>query len=217
MRKRDIQVLRVEDAASRNDALVVLGTTYLEEKRWVDTAESQLPESDLQSPTTSWFIAYVNDRPGGVLRVCYDPPVEQYHDYQVQLLDNSLDVDAFLRQNRIAEIGRFAVIPELRNQIMVAAELMRASTRETLDRAFTHYITDVFEDDPNSPYGFHTRVMGFLPVATHDVGELHCNSRRITMILDLKAAYQRLKARKNWIFRVITNGWDEGLHRRLAV
>jgi hypothetical protein len=59
--------------------------------------------------------------------------------------------------------------------------------------------------------------MGFDPVATHERGELHCASRRITLILDLKAAYHRLRQRKGWMFRALTADWDEGLHRRLAV
>ena len=91
------------------------------------------------------------------------------------------------------------------------------TTRETVERGFTHYITDVFENDPHSPYGFHTRVMGFDPVATHDLGELACASRRITLILDLKAAYQRLRRRRGWIYRALTADWDEGLHGRFAV
>jgi hypothetical protein len=60
-------------------------------------------------------------------------------------------------------------------------------------------------------------VMGFYPVATHEVGELNCRNRRITMVLDLKAAYQRLKRRGNWIYRYLTFNWDDALHRRLAV
>ena len=59
--------------------------------------------------------------------------------------------------------------------------------------------------------------MGFDPVATHERGELTCASRRITLILDLKAAYQRLRRRKGWIFRALTADWDEGLHARFAV
>ena len=49
-----------------------------------------------------------------------------------------------------------------------------------------------------------TRVMGFIPVATHELGELNCTSRRITLVLDLKSSYQRLKARGNWVFRYLT-------------
>lgn len=64
--------------------------------------------------------------------------------------------------------------------------------------------------------GFHTRVWGFSPVATHDHGELSCPSKRITLILDLKAAYQRLRARRSWIFRTLTADWDAGLHQRLT-
>ena len=67
-----------------------------------------------------------------------------------------------------------------------------------------------------SPLGFHTRVLGFRPVATHDVGELHCRSRRITLVLDLRAAYARLKRHGNWIYRYLTSQWDERLHRQLA-
>jgi hypothetical protein len=36
-------------------------------------------------------------------------------------------------------------------------------------------------------------------------------------VLDLKAAYQRLRLRSNWIYRYLTGQWDEALHRRLAV
>jgi hypothetical protein len=107
---------------------------------------------------------------GRVLRVSYAPPIDQYREYQPELLVPGLDVDAFLAQNRIAEIGRFAVVPEERRRPEAAVALMRAACRETLERGFTHYVTDIFEDDPHSPYRFHTRVMGFQPVATHADG-----------------------------------------------
>ena len=58
---------------------------------------------------------------------------------------------------------------------------------------------------------------GFTPVATHEHGELHCKSRCITLILDLKAAYNHLRRRQSWIFRSLTADWDERLHRQLAV
>jgi len=211
------KVVRVADAQSRAHALDVLRSTYQDEKRWVEQAESQLPESDLASPQVSWFVAYRGAVPAGVLRVYYEPPLAQYRAYDVKLLDQGIDVDRFLATNRIAEIGRFAIVPRYRRNLLIAVALMRAATRETVERGFTHYITDVFENDPHSPYGFHTRVMGFAPVATHEHGELDCRSRRITLILDLKAAYRQLKARQNWIFRSLTADWDEGLHRRLAV
>jgi hypothetical protein len=98
-------------------------------------------------------------------------------------------------RNQIAEVGRFAVLAEHRGNVLLAAALMRAATEEMVDKGYTHVITDVFEDDTHSPLGFYTRVMGFLPVATHDHGELNCKSRRITLVLDLKSSYRRLKAR----------------------
>lgn len=133
------------------------------------------------------------------------------------MLRPGIDVDDFLRASRLAEIGGFAIVPRHRRNLLIAVALMRAATRETVERGFTHYITDVFENDPHSPYGFHSRDMGFDPVATHERGELAGASRRITMILDLKAAYQRLRRRKGWMFRTLTADWDEGLHRRFAV
>lgn len=212
-----IRVKRVENAEDRDGALKVLRATYQREKHWVLEAESQIVDSDLASDTVSWFLAHRACEPAGVLRVHYAPPVDQYRSYGVNMLRPGIDVDNFLRMNRLAEIGRFAIVPQLRRNLLISVALMRAATKETLERGFTHYITDVFENDPHSPYGFHTRVMGFDPVATHDQGELHCASRRITMILDLKAAYQRLKQRKGWIFRALTSDWDERLHRRLAI
>ena len=101
----------------------------------------------------------------------------------------------------LAEIGRFGVVPEYRKKILVAAILMRAAATETVERGFGHYITDVFETDPNSPLKFHQRILGFQTVATHSVGELQHLGRRITMLLDFKTAFRRLRARNNWIFR----------------
>ena len=194
----------------------VLRATYQQEKRWVADPESQVPAGDLARDDIAWFVAAARGRPVGVVRVNFAPPLGQYAAYGLKLIDRSVDVDAFIRHNKVAEIGRFAVLPRHRRQFLLAAALMRAATAETVARGFTHFVTDVFEDDPHSPYGFHTRVIGFHPVATHDVGELQSRSRRITLVLDLRAAYQRLRARGNWMFRQLTGEWPDALHRQLA-
>jgi hypothetical protein len=170
----------------------------------------------LDRPHVGWFIARLGGRPVGVLRALYDPPLLQYAKYDLKLIDARIDVESFLLQHRIAEVGRFAVVAEHRGNVMLAAALMRAATEQIVGRGYTHVITDVFEDDRHSPLGFHTRVMGFRPVATHDHGELNCKSRRITLVLDLKMSYQRLKARGNWIYRYLTARWPDALHRRFA-
>ena len=54
----------------------------------------------------------------------------------------------------------------------------------------------------------------FVPVATHQQGELNCASRRITRVLDLKASYQRLKAWRSWVY--LTARWPASLHHRFA-
>ena len=217
MSKRErMRAQRVADEAGRRHTVDVLRATYQGEKRWITDAETQAPPEDLARADIAWFLASVRHRPAGVVRVCYDPPLANYAKYGLKPLDQAVRVEDFIRQHRIAEIGRFAVVPRFRSTFMVAAALMRAAAGETVARGYTHFVTDVFEDDPHSPYNFHTRVMGFLPVATHDVGELQCRSRRITLVLDLKAAYKRLKARGNWLYRYLTGPWDEALHRRMA-
>jgi len=211
------KVERVVDEAGRTKVVAVLRATYLEEKRWVSDPASQAPAEDLQQRGISWFVATVKGRPAGVVRVLYDPPLVQYAKYGLKPIDSTLKVEDFIRDNRIAEIGRFAVVPEFRAHFMVAASLIRAAAGETVRRGYTHFVTDVFEDDKHSPLGFHIRVMGFRPVATHDTGELRCASRRITLVLDLKAAYLRLKTRKSWLFRFLTGNWDAALHHRMAL
>ncbi len=194
----------------------MLRDTYQHEKRWVEDPECQIPWSDIGNPSLSWFLVMRRERPVGVVRVLYDPPLALYAKYGLQGIDNAASrIEQFLRQNRVAEVGRFAVARRYRGSIAVAAALMRAAAEETVRRGYTHYVTDVFEDDPHSPYGFHTRVMGFLPVATHDSGELRSASRRITLLLDLRESYFRLKTRSNWLFRNMTGAWDESLHRHM--
>lgn len=213
-----LSVKRVASPEERRDAVEVLKATYLEEKRWVDQEDQMFPLADLAREEISWFICYRGEQPVGVVRVLYELPVELYEQYGFAQLEAApaIDVRAFLRENRIAEIGRFAVIPEYRRFVVFAASLMKAASEETIRRGYSHYVTDVFEGEQHSPYDFHTRVMGFVPVATHDVGELNCPNRRITLLLDLRQAYYRLRKSRNKIYRMLTDGWSEDMHERLA-
>jgi hypothetical protein len=212
---KQINVIRASNAADRELAIQVLKSTYVNEKHWIQDEEKFFRPSDLEAKDISWFVASNATQPIGVLRVMYNPPLELYKEYGMKALESGLDVEAFVKNNRIAEIGRFAVVPEFRKFIVVAAALMREASRETVANDFTHYVTDIFEGEVHSPYDFHTRVMGFQPVATHDVGELNCPNRRITMVLDLKSAYQRIQTKQKWIYRYLTKDWDDSLHEKL--
>lgn len=211
-----IRARRVESEADRRKVLEVLTATYFEEKAWVREAESQFPAGDLQRSDVSWFLASRRDVPVGVLRVLYDPPIMDYLKYGLTPIEIGLQIEQMVKNERIAEIGRFAVLSELRGDVLIASRLMNAATREIVARRYTQLITDVFEADRHSPLGFHTRVIGFKPIATHEIGELLYKGRRITLVLDIKAAYQRLKSRGNWFFRTMTRGWTEAMHRSLA-
>lgn len=206
---------RVKTEADRQKVLAVLRTTYQQEKSWVLDVEPMFPASDLERQDVSWFLATSRDNAVGVLRVLYNPPIEQYLKYGLTPTAG-IDVTEFLRTERIAEIGRFAVVPERRNGVLVVLSLMRAATREIVNNGYTQLVTDVFENDPHSPLKFHTRIVGFKQVATHEVGELRYKGRRITLLLDIKVAYRSLKARGNWFFRSITRGWTETMHNRFA-
>jgi hypothetical protein len=212
----EIQVLRVENEAQRQMALEVMRATYRDEKNWVGDDEKLVARADLRSHAISWFVALADKIPVGVLRVLYEPPLDLYRAYGFKVVDQSLDLDAFIRENRIAEVGRFAVLPEYRRNVLVVVGLMREAAGETVARGYTHYVTDVFEGEQHSPYDFHRRVMGFQLVATHEKGELNCANRRLTMILDIRAAYQRLYRTQKWVFRHLTEGWNPHLHELLA-
>ncbi len=215
--KKRVKVLRVAGETDRVHALKVLQATYREEKNWVNNEEKVFPSEDLTKKDVSWFVVLVDDRPVGVVRVLYSPPLDLYREYGFKKIADNLDVEEFVRAHRIAEIGRFAVLPEFRKYIVVVVMLMSAASKETVQMGYTHYITDIFEGERHSPYEFHRRVMGFEQVATHDTGELNCPNRRITMILDLKEGYRRLRTNQNWIFRLLTEDWPEELHQRLML
>lgn len=207
---------RVSDEDGRAEVVAILGATYQREKNWVAAADGQFPLADVGRGDTAWFVARSGGAPAGVVRVLYDPPVAAYAQYGFRLIDPAIRIEDFIGRKGLAEVGRFAVLPDRRRQIMVAATLMRAVTIDSLERGITHLITDVFEDDAHSPYGFHTRVLGFHPVATHDVGELNSRSRRITLLLDIEAAYKRLQRRNHWFYRYLSSVLPDTLQQRLA-
>ncbi len=208
---------RVETETDRQDALTVLRCTYQDEKGWVLDVEPMFPADDLRRADVSWFLAMKSGMPVGVLRVLYDPPLEQYVKYGLHPISPDIDFAHLISSERIAEVGRFAVLPERRTGIGVVISLMRAATRELVARNCSRLVTDVFENEANSPLGFHTRVIGFKPIATHEIGELRHVGRRVTLLLDLKSAYRTLRARGNRVFRVLTRGWSHAMHQSLAL
>ena len=205
---------RVTTEAERLQVIEVLRQTYAREKGWIVEPESQIPAEDLDRDSVAWFVTTLNGEPVGVLRILFDPPIEQYAKYGLKLIDPDFKVEELMASARIAEVGRFAVVAKRRGRFLVATSLMRAAFSEIIARGYTHLVTDVFEDDPHSPYGFHTRVIGFKPIATHDVGELRSRSRRITLLLDMRASYYRMREHSRWLFQTLTVDWTELMHRK---
>jgi hypothetical protein len=210
-----LRVIRVSGEAERALAIAVMRATYQQEKNWITRDEKLFPDDELGNRSVSWFVVLEGDRPVGTLRVLYDLPLDLYKEYGFKTL-GGINIEDFIRNNRIAEIGRFAVLPEYRRHMIVVGALMREASRETVENGYTHYVTDIFEGEAHNPYNFHTRVLGFQPVATHDTGELNCPNRRITLILDLKSAYHRLRDKGGWLFRFFTEGWPAHIHEQLG-
>ncbi len=56
------------------------------------------PETDLDHPSLSWFLALVGRMPAGVIRVLYDLPLHEYSGYALDVLVPGLDIESFLRE-----------------------------------------------------------------------------------------------------------------------
>ncbi|TCL70106.1 acetyltransferase (GNAT) family protein [Hydrogenispora ethanolica] len=211
----EITTLKVCDETTRSQALQVIEQVYLKEKQWIRLPENEIPHNIGESAQYSWFLALVNQKPAGVIRLVYDPSLEFPPELEVTL-DAGVDLDRMARECRVADIGRFMIAPEFRKNIRVVLKLMRAAIQEVVERGYTHFLTDVFESDPNSPLHFHTKILGFERIGSHLRGELNCSSTRIILTLDILKAYQRLRERKDKIYLEVTEGIRELLDEKLA-
>lgn len=211
---KTVQARKVLMPADRAQALTVIESVYLQEKQWIRDPLSEIPADVADRRDQSWFLVTADGVPAGVIRLVYDPPLEMPAEYGVSL-EPSIDLAALQRHGRFVDIGRFMIIPRYRRNIRVVLKLMRAAIIEVVSRGYTHFLTDVFEDDPHSPLRFHTQVLGFERIGTHRHGELACASSRTILILDIARAYQRLKKRENKVFKELGEGVRDVLEPRL--
>ncbi len=211
----EINTVKVADAATRAQALQVIEQVYLKEKNWIRLPENEIPENIGESAKYSWFLASVNGQPAGVIRLVYDPSLVFPAELEVTL-DSHVDLERMAREYKLVDIGRFMIVPGYRKNIRVVLKLMRAAIKEVVERGYTHFLTDVFESDPNSPLHFHTKILGFERIGSHLRGELNCSSTRIILTLDILKSYQRLKERKDKIYLEVTEGIRDLLDEKLA-
>jgi hypothetical protein len=214
--RSNITALKVCSAADRERALTVIEKVYRREKRWISESAPEIPADAAHRADRSWFLVLAGGRPAGVIRLVYDPPLEMPAEYGVTF-DPGIDLAGLKRRCRFVDIGRFMIVPRYRRHIRIAMKLMRAAIVEVVERGYTHFLTDVFENDPHSPLGFHTRVLGFERIGSHRTGELACASTRIILLLDIARAFQRLEKRRNIVWRELGSGLRELMERpRLA-
>jgi len=161
-----VTVRKIECAADRLCALEVIEQVFRKEKNWIATVNEQMPEGVENDSRVSWFLAEVNGKPAGIIRLLYDPSLELPEGYGVSF-EPGVDIEKIRNAGRYAEIGRFMILGEYRRNPRVALRLMRSATAEVVERDYTHFITDVFEGEANSPFNFHTRVLGFEVVGKH--------------------------------------------------
>lgn len=221
---------KVVSSADREKALAVVEAVYRREKRWIADAAVEI-SPDAQGADhagdaggaggagglagrRSWFLVTVDERPAGVIRLVYDPPLELPAELDVTL-EPDVDLEQLQRRGRFVDIGRFMIVPRYRRNIRVVLRLMREAIVEVVERGYTHFLTSVFADDPHSPLGFHTRVLGFERIGTHRTGELACASVRILLILDIARAYRRLRRRRNRIWKELGESMRQAMKSRL--
>lgn len=208
MSRSEITTTRIELPQDRAAAMEVIAAVYLAEKRWIASAEAEIPAVVAAESRTSWFLARVGDEPAGVIRLTYDPPLVAPPELQFRF-EREIDLDRLAAECRVVDIGRFMILPRYRRRVAVALRLMRAALEEVVARGYTHLVTDVFENDPHSPLQFHTRVLGFERIATHRYGELACDSLRVVLMLDIAKSYRRLARSRNRVFREVAGGLSE--------
>lgn len=213
---KTVQARKVLTPEDRAQALTVIETVYLQEKQWIRDPQSEIALDAAGCQDQSWFLVTADGQPAGVIRLVYDPSLEMPAEYGVTL-EPSVDLDALKKQGRFVDIGRFMIVPRYRRNIRVVLKLMRAALIEVVARGYTHFLTDVFEDDPHSPLRFHTQVLGFERIGTHRHGELACASSRIILILDIARAYQSLKKRENRVFKEVGDGVRDMMDARLQL
>ena len=189
---KNVTAQKIVTPEDRERALAVIEAVYRDEKQWISSSGAEIPADIASRQDRSWFLVSAGDEPAGVIRLVYDPSLEMPAEYGVTL-EPGVDLEGLKRGGRFVDIGRFMIVPRYRRNIRVVMKLMRAAIVEVVGRGYTHFLTDVFENDPHSPLRFHTQVLGFERIGTHRHGELACASARIILILDIARAYQRLK------------------------
>ena len=211
---KTVQARKVLTPEDRAQALTVIEAVYLQEKQWIRDPLSEIPADPEDRRDQSWFLVTADGAPAGVIRLVYDPSLDMPAEYGVTL-EPSVDLENLRRHGRFVDIGRFMIVPRYRRNIRVVMKLMRAAIIEVVSRGYTHFLTDVFEDDPHSPLRFHTQVLGFERIGTHRHGELACASSRIILILDIARAYQQLKKRENKVYKEVGEGIRDLMEARL--
>ncbi len=210
-----VSVGKILDFKSRDQALEIIKTVFGQEKNWLKDSAGQIPKDLVHQTQCSWFMARVNGRPAGLLRLIYDPPLEMPKECVVTLKEG-VSLDALSRGNRFVEIGRFMILPEYRRNVRVSLRLMQMAFKEVVERDYSHFITDVFENEPNSPLNFHTRVLGFEIIGTHLYGDLNCSCTRIILTLDILKAFRALRLRRHRVFMSITRGVRGLLNKKVS-
>ncbi len=197
-----IATMKIENEFQRKSAINIMKTVFMDEKKWINYPDKHIPKETINSPQYSWFIAYFDEIPVGLLRLLYDPPLELPKNYQATL-NKDINIAELQRSGRFVEVGRFMILKEYRKNFRIALSLMKSSIKEVIERDYTHLITDVFEGEETSPYNFHTRVLGFKEIGSHLHGELECPNRRIILTMNIYESYLSLKKKGGKIYDYI--------------
>ncbi|MBN2444886.1 MAG: hypothetical protein JXJ04_26260 [Spirochaetales bacterium] len=84
--QKKVLVNKIETTEDLDQAKKIISGVYLDEKKWVNSVENQIAESDIKgNRKISWFIAKINGVTAGLLWLLYDPVMELPAEYNVTL------------------------------------------------------------------------------------------------------------------------------------
>lgn len=217
LQETGVKIVTTETA--RDHALEVLHAIYCREKKWMDSAEILFEPHELYEPNYLWLVAYERNRPIGVVRLYIGRQAEALDLKHLHFLHADWNASAlthFLEYHPTAEIGRFAILPEYRNRSRFALMLMQVACENAIRHHCHHLLTDVFHGDPQSPFDFHTNVLGFEPFATYVDDRFDSVYPSVLLLLDIKKTYARMKTHQPRMFKVFTQNWTTSFHAQLT-
>lgn len=207
MKKLDaaIEIVKITDSDLVKKALEVVREVYVRDKKWIESTDDIISMNTFNNPDISWLLAFVHGEPAGVLRLNYNVSLDFPEYYDLRIV-KGVNLKKMAKKGKYVDINRFMIRSVFRKNINVSLSLMKAALEEVVTRGYTHFITDVFEGEINSPLEFHKRNLGFEVIGTHLYSDYNTSLKSVILVLDIFKSFKLLKERNNRIYKTLVSG-----------